>query len=74
MAQPDWLLSWLPCSGPSRPPARKKQSASPVNAEQTKNKKTSESRRGECDSDKREGNNGVKAGKKWIPHPLYAVL
>lgn len=42
--------------------------------QKTKNKKTSESRRGECDSDKREGNNGVKAGKKWIPHPLYAVL
>lgn len=36
MAQPDWLLSWPPCSGPSRPPARKKQSASPVKNKTTK--------------------------------------
>lgn len=26
------------------------------------------------DGQKREGDNGVKAVEKWIPHPLYAVL
>lgn len=36
MAQPDWLLSLLLCSGPLKPPAHRRQWASPVDSKQTR--------------------------------------